>query len=266
MTVETHALGQNANRGSRTQLLVSVRNCEEALAAVEGGADWIDLKEPRSGPLGAVEAANARMVVQAVSGQCPVSAAMGELVDWPNPRAIELLQIEAIEVVKLGLAECRQTTGWQNSWKAAARYVREAGKQLAAVGYADWQKANAPVPREFLTLARECGSAFFLLDTYDKTAGSVMDLIRFDELSNLLHEAQNSGFTTVVAGKLTEELLKELPLNWIDVVGVRSAVCGGLRTEPVNRDLVNHFLQAIEQLRFDSGNTTTDVVSSSQGA
>ena len=33
-------------------LLVSVRNVEEALAALEGGASLIDVKEPSRGPLG----------------------------------------------------------------------------------------------------------------------------------------------------------------------------------------------------------------------
>ena len=35
--------------------LVSVRSPEEALAALEGGADLIDVKEPSRGPLGAAD-------------------------------------------------------------------------------------------------------------------------------------------------------------------------------------------------------------------
>ena len=36
------------------KLLVSVRDVSEAEAALAGGADWIDLKEPQAGSLGAV--------------------------------------------------------------------------------------------------------------------------------------------------------------------------------------------------------------------
>ena len=36
------------------RLLVSVRNSREAIDALAGGADWIDLKEPANGTLGAV--------------------------------------------------------------------------------------------------------------------------------------------------------------------------------------------------------------------
>ena len=35
-----------------TELLISVRNPSEALTALEGGADWIDVKEPDNGALG----------------------------------------------------------------------------------------------------------------------------------------------------------------------------------------------------------------------
>ena len=38
--------------GRGPQLLVSVRNATEAAAAVLGGADILDVKEPANGPLG----------------------------------------------------------------------------------------------------------------------------------------------------------------------------------------------------------------------
>ena len=65
-------------------LLVSVRDRAEAELAVLGGADWIDLKEPCAGPLGAVGQATAWRVAEAIPATIPLSAACGELCDWPR--------------------------------------------------------------------------------------------------------------------------------------------------------------------------------------
>ena len=61
------------------RLLVSVRDAAEAEAALAGGADLIDVKEPSRGPLGRADAGVIRYVVKAVGGRAPVSAALGEL-------------------------------------------------------------------------------------------------------------------------------------------------------------------------------------------
>ena len=69
---------------TKTGLLVSVRSADEVAAALEGGADIIDVKEPAKGPLGMAEAEVVAAVVDRVKGKVPVSAAMGE---W-SPNAI----------------------------------------------------------------------------------------------------------------------------------------------------------------------------------
>jgi hypothetical protein len=74
-----------------TRLLVSVRNAWEAGEALAGGADLIDVKEPRRGSLGAASPATWLDVRQALSraalkeepqtGSVPLSAALGELLE-----------------------------------------------------------------------------------------------------------------------------------------------------------------------------------------
>src|SRR3954451_22237023 len=67
-----------------TGLLVSVRGADEVPAALEGGADLIDVKEPARGPLGMAEAEVVAAVLDRVDARVPVSAALGE---W-SPNAI----------------------------------------------------------------------------------------------------------------------------------------------------------------------------------
>ena len=81
------------------RLLVSVRSAEEAEAALIGGADWIDLKEPSAGPLAAVGVEVAKQVVDCVAGRRPISAALGELIEWLDSPAQQLLEVEGISVV-----------------------------------------------------------------------------------------------------------------------------------------------------------------------
>ena len=50
------------------QLLVSVRSAEDAMAALDGGADIIDTKEPRAGALGAVSMDALHDIHAAVAG------------------------------------------------------------------------------------------------------------------------------------------------------------------------------------------------------
>ena len=61
------------------RLLVSVRNAEEARAALAGGAEIIDAKEPSRGALGAVDDRRAARDRRAVDGMRPVSAALGDV-------------------------------------------------------------------------------------------------------------------------------------------------------------------------------------------
>src|SRR5438067_2429694 len=59
------------------RLLVSVADAAEARAALAGGADIIDAKEPRHGALGAVAPDVLRAIRNAVAVRRPVSAALG---------------------------------------------------------------------------------------------------------------------------------------------------------------------------------------------
>src|SRR5260370_38116743 len=63
------------------RLLVSVASATEALAALAGGADVIDAKDPLAGALGAVPIAVLTEIHAAVGGAHPVNAAIGDAAD-----------------------------------------------------------------------------------------------------------------------------------------------------------------------------------------
>ncbi|MGD9835957.1 MAG: (5-formylfuran-3-yl)methyl phosphate synthase, partial [Piscinibacter sp.] len=91
------------------RLLVSVRSVDEALLAAEGGADFIDLKEPAQGALGGLPEATILDIVAALrerGSTLPVSATIG---DVPMHELDEILARVArvgacgVDIVKVGI-------------------------------------------------------------------------------------------------------------------------------------------------------------------
>ncbi|BBO35131.1 (5-formylfuran-3-yl)methyl phosphate synthase [Lacipirellula parvula] len=220
-----------------TQLLVSVRDAAEAQAALDGGADWIDLKEPANGPLGAVTATVARGVAEVVAGRASLSAAAGELLDWPHSPARDLLAVDGVTQLKLGLSACNDGD-WRQAWLVAQREIVDAGKKLVAVAYADADRAHSPIPFDVLEAAATARARWLLVDTFDKSSGTLLELLDAAAIQSLFARAQQLGMTTAAAGRLTPATIEALPLEVIDVVAVRSAACGGNRNAVVRAPCV----------------------------
>src|SRR6185295_1310002 len=88
-----------------TMMLASVRSLDEALVALEGGADLIDLKEPSRGALGALDHAAVRICVRAIDGRRPVSATIGDLPSMDAAvmtAAVERMAATGVDFVKIG--------------------------------------------------------------------------------------------------------------------------------------------------------------------
>lgn len=227
------------------QLLVSVRDAQEAEAALAGGADWIDLKEPSAGPLAAVSVQTAREVARILAGRRILSAALGELCEWKQSSAQELLTVEGLRFVKLGLAGCAQRDDWQQQWLDIATAAANANKQLVAVLYADHLLASSPTPTEIITLAQQAETRYLLIDTFNKKAGTAFDHFTGDELGDLFIAARQLNLKIVLAGSLSCDLLQKLPATGVDMVAVRGAVCRGDRTAEIDVKLVASFRQAL---------------------
>jgi uncharacterized protein (UPF0264 family) len=200
-----------------TKLLVSVRDAAEAAAALEGGADWIDLKEPSRGALGPVDPDIARQAVALAAGRAPISAAAGELLDWPASPARTLLRVDGIDRLKLGLSLCLDRD-WRAAWLSAQREIAGAGKELVAVIYADDAAAQSPATVEIAALAREARCQWLLIDTFDKQSETLLSYVGAAELAELFDLARQGGMMTAAAGRLTAAAIAGLPLEAIDVV------------------------------------------------
>jgi uncharacterized protein (UPF0264 family) len=205
---------------------VSVRNAAEAGAALAGGADLIDVKEPKRGPLGAADARTLAAVVAAVAGRRPVSAALGELREsfWKGPPALP-----GLAYVKWGLAGFRRHVAplWQWELTCAVRRLAEVHPscRAVAVAYADWERALAPPPDEVLALAAELRLGAFLLDTWGKDGTTLLDWLQAAEVGRLCERGRSAGLPVAVGGALGPAQLAALAAARPDWFAVRGAAC-----------------------------------------
>jgi uncharacterized protein (UPF0264 family) len=229
-----------------TRLLVSVRSATEAAVALAGGADLIDVKEPRRGPLGRAEPAVIAAVVAAVGGRVPVSAALGELRDandWDGVPA-------EVRYVKWGLCGLSG-----RPWRERLLTMREqSARRLVPVAYADHLTADSPPPAEVVAFSARTRLSPVLIDTFRKDGTSLLDVLGLPQIVTLVRACHDSGLRVALAGSLTAEAIQRLsdaPPDWF---AVRSAACDGGRGGIVSERRVRELATLIRKKESGGAN------------
>jgi uncharacterized protein (UPF0264 family) len=218
------------------RLLVSVRTAAEARAALAGGADIIDAKEPLNGALGPVADEALTSIAFAVDQAAPVSAALGELDRNGVIRTATLAGRAGLAFVKVGFAGTHRRTRLADDIREIAAAARPA--QMIVAAYADYDRANAPSPDELIAIADQTDAAGILLDTHDKSAPGLTTLMTARALRTFMLRAKSTGRLVAVAGRLTVDDFDFVSEAGADIVGVRGAACSGGRSGVIASDRV----------------------------
>jgi uncharacterized protein (UPF0264 family) len=197
-----------------------VRSADEARAALAGGADLIDVKEPTRGPLGQADPDVIRGVIAAVRGRAPASAALGEWSDWDGK-----LLPPGLEYVKWGMA--RQKAGDPRP----ASEIRSVccGPAPVLVAYADHRRADSPEPEWLAVSAIRLQFRAFLIDTAIKDGSALLDWIEPARLAGIRSRLADAGVAVALAGSLDEPSIRALAPLFPDWFAVRGAACAGGR-------------------------------------
>lgn len=200
------------------KLLVSVRSVAEALAALEGGADLIDIKEPERGSLGRADDAVMAAIIEAVGRQRPVSAALGEL-----GAPCTSFGPAGLDYIKFGLA------GFQGfRWRERLLMYRAiCPSTLVPAAYADSERANAPPIGEVAGFAAEHGFPVLLIDTHIKDGRNLFEWLDRNVAIELRSMLRERGCRLALAGSLGESDLGAIAAIQPDWLAVRGAVCAG---------------------------------------
>ncbi|HYC33311.1 MAG TPA: (5-formylfuran-3-yl)methyl phosphate synthase [Gemmatimonadales bacterium] len=221
------------------RLLVSVRSAEEALAAVAGGADIVDAKEPARGPLGAVDLTVLDEIAAGVPASTPVSAALGDF-DQPAAAAAAVRAASASIAdrpaggyLKLGFHGAADPAAITAVLSAA---VRAAGGRvgIVAAACAEGPAAGEANPLDVVRAAAACGAAGALLDTRIKDGRGLLRWTPLVAVRGWVASARRGGLLAAVAGGLDADAISALRDCGADLLGVRGAACDSGRSGTVN--------------------------------
>ena len=205
------------------RMLVSVRDVAEALLAAQGGADFIDLKEPRDGALGGLAVATIAAIVDALREQrsgLPISATIGDLPMTDVGAILERVDAVAacgVDYVKVGIERVAQAPAVLDALAGSGHavvpvFIGDRGLDVEHVEYACALKFPA-----------------LMVDTADKLAGSLFDVLSDAQLRRFIASVRASGALVGLAGALQRPQLAALNALAPDFAGFRSAVCNGDR-------------------------------------
>lgn len=237
------------------RMLVSVRSVDEALLVADGGADFIDLKEPAQGALGGLPESTIREIVTALrehGSTLPVSATIGDL---PMHELDDILaRVDSVggcgvDIVKVGI-ERTPAAG------AVLRALAGCGRPLVPVFIADHGLDERAV-----SLALSLGFAGVMVDTADKRAGSLFDALPIEALRRFVAMAREAGTMVGVAGALRREQAALIAALQPDFAGFRSAVCAGERSGALDAQRLRALAAAMREAQAAQASSRTSPIS-----
>lgn len=224
------------------RLLVSPINAVEAEAAMAGGADILDVKNPREGSLGANFPWVIRSVAEVAAGMVPISATIGDFDFKPGTASLAALgaAFSGADYIKVGLLKVRDRDEAGEMLRPLVRSVKEfdANKKLVAAAYSDASRVGSIPPMELPVVASECGADVVMVDTAIKDGRTTFEFMTESEICDFITSGHDLGMEVAIAGTIKFGDLELLRRVAPDIIGVRGAVCGGDRSGTIKEELV----------------------------
>jgi uncharacterized protein (UPF0264 family) len=234
------------------RLLVSVRSAAEAVAALTGGADIVDAKEPSRGSLGAVTATVLRGIAAALPPAIPLSVALGDFDRVDTVAAA----VAGVARLPARMAPVYYKLGFLGADAPAADRILVAALDAAAArpdrplivaaAYADHEQACAPAADALASAAARAGAAGVLIDTHTKDGRDLLHWMPPAQLRGWIRDARRAGLLTAIAGSLDGPGMLAAADCGPDIVGVRGAVCEGGRGGVLQAERVRSVREALD--------------------
>jgi len=234
-----------------TKMLASVADLVETEIAVSGGADIVDLKDPKAGALGAATTDMIRKAVQAVAGRRATSAVCGDLPMEPDTiraKAEEVAET-GVDYVKIGFFPSADATACAEALAPLA-----ARAKLIAVLFAD-KKPDF----DLLDVFAKQGFHGVMVDTADKTDGRLLDHLPPERIPAFVSRARTLGLQVGLSGSLEAPDIPRLLPFAPDFLGFRGALCDrSQRTAAIDAEAVKHIRSLIPEERQADRSASVD--------
>ena len=229
-------------------LMVSVQNLPEAIEALHGGADIVDVKNLQEALVGSAHPLTVKTVRDAIPAERHASVTLGVV---PNQAGTVAMAVYAAGIlnatsVKVGF----MTTEYDQAVETLLE-CREAlnGFETKLIGslFADNPLYGGLEADHTVDLAKAGQCDGWLIDTLTKDGRNLFDFMPELQLREMVLEGKETGMSTALSGHLRMSDVDELARINPDIVGVRGAVCRkGDRSSDVHRDAVGEFRRQLD--------------------
>lgn len=234
-----------------TKMLASVTGVEEAEIAISGGADIVDLKDPKAGALGAVATETVRRAVASIAGRRATSAVCGDL-----PMVPETIRVKAEEIASTGVDYLKIGFFPSGEAEACARAVAPLAPRtkLIAVLFAD-----LPPDFELLPVFAKHGFHGAMVDTAHKAKGRLLDHLPPERVPAFFNRAKSLGLIVGLSGSLEAPDIPRLLPFGPDFLGFRGALCDqAQRTGSIDAAAVAQIRALIPEERQTGSSASVD--------
>ena len=235
------------------KIMVSVTNPKEALDAIKGGADIIDVKNPAEGALGANFPWITRSIREAVGESEEVSVTLGDMPYLPGTASLAalgaaLLRVNYVKIGMLGPKNKEQALNISNSLVRSFQEFKVNAKIIIA-GYADYQHYGCINPLTLPEVAAESGAWGVLVDVKAKNGKGLFNYLSFEDLKTIVNDSHNLGLIVALAGSLGKEDIQNMSNLGADIMGVRRGVSVfNEGTSTIDRNMVNDLTNAVSPM------------------
>ncbi len=211
------------------KLLISPIDEQEALETIIGGADIVDVKNPKEGPLGA----NFPWIIKRIRSITPqnieVSCTIGDLPNLPGSVSLAALGAAStgVNYVKASLFGLKTMEDSICLMKNVVKAVKDYNNSIKVVvaGYADSERIGSVNPLLIPKIAYKADCDVAMVDTAIKDGKSLFDFLSIDHLQSFVKETHDYGLDVALAGSLKKEHLIPVLNLGSDIIGLRGAAC-----------------------------------------
>lgn len=238
------------------KLLISVTDEQEAADAITGGADIIDVKNPKEGALGA----SFPWIIRQIKGMAPkdveVSCALGDLPNLPGSVSLAALggAMTGVNYIKVGIGGAKTKKDaiflLQNAVKAVKDYCPTV--KVAAAAYADAKRAGSIDPSLIPEIADEANVDVTMIDTALKDGSNLFTYLNNEQVQRIVDDSHDRGLLVALAGSLKKEQILNVSMLRADIIGLRGAACtsGDRVNGRITKEKVHELASIVKQIQM----------------
>ncbi|MHA2324780.1 MAG: (5-formylfuran-3-yl)methyl phosphate synthase [Promethearchaeota archaeon] len=235
------------------KLLISPKNKTEAIEAINGGANIIDVKNPSEGPLGANFPWVIKEIVDIVPKNVETSCTIGETTKLPGSMCLAARGAAStgVNYIKAGLSGLQKPDEAIKLMKKVVKAAKNFTSKIRVVitGYADAEKIDSINPLLVPNIAAKAFADVAMIDTAVKNGNSLFHYLNEEQIKNFVNKSRKFNLKTALAGSIKKADFPQVTSLGADIIGIRGAACtfedrvNGKITRKKVQDIVNSLIK-----------------------